>query len=149
MEDASMNPRELWERYQAMLFDEPALGFRLDLSRMGFGEREIEERAGAIGRALAAMAALERGEVANPDEKRMVGHYWLRAPEQAPTPEIAAAIRGTRDGILDFARRVHDGRLAPPGGDRFRELLVIGIGGSALGPTLTTNAVLEDSLRVR
>ena len=55
-----MTPRELWERYRAMLLDEPALGFRLDLSRMGFGERELEEREGAIGRALAAMAALER-----------------------------------------------------------------------------------------
>ena len=29
-------------------------------------------------------AALEKGAIANADEKRMVGHYWLRAPELAP-----------------------------------------------------------------
>ena len=34
------------------------------------------------------MDALEKGAIANPDEKRMVGHYWLRAPELAPTPEL-------------------------------------------------------------
>ena len=32
-------------------------------------------------KAYAAMDALEKGAIANPDEKRMVGHYWLRAPE--------------------------------------------------------------------
>ena len=40
-------------------------------------------------RRYADMDALEKGAIANPDEKRMVGHYWLRAPELAPTPEIA------------------------------------------------------------
>ena len=31
-------------------------------------------------KAFADMAALEAGAIANPDEKRMVGHYWLRNP---------------------------------------------------------------------
>ena len=34
--------------------------------------------------ALAAMAALEAGSIANPDEDRAVGHYWLRSPDLAP-----------------------------------------------------------------
>ena len=38
----------------------------------------------AIQRAYAAMDALEGGAIANPDEGRMVGHYWLRAPRKAP-----------------------------------------------------------------
>ena len=87
------------------------------------------------------MAALERGGLANPDEKRMVGHYWLRAPERAPTPEIAAAIRETQARVLDFAARVHDGRVSLAGAGRFRHLLVIGIGGSALGPQLVADAL--------
>ena len=37
--------------------------------------------------ALADLAALEAGAIANPDEGRMVGHYWLRNPALAPTPE--------------------------------------------------------------
>src|SRR4029453_6711941 len=105
------NPRELWQRYQTLLFDEASLGVRLDLSRMGFGEEALFERKPLIDRAFAAMAALEQGTLATPDEKRMVGHYWLRAPEKAPRPEIAAAIRETRERGGDFPKRVHDGRL--------------------------------------
>ena len=37
-----------------------------------------------VASALAAMESLEGGAIANPDEGRMVGHYWLRAPELAP-----------------------------------------------------------------
>lgn len=46
-----MTPRELWERYQSLLFDEPALGVRLDLSRMGLGERDLAQREAAAGAA--------------------------------------------------------------------------------------------------
>jgi len=136
-----MTARALWESYKALLLDEPALGFRLDLSRMGLDEPAFAERGPALAEALAAMAALERGGLANPDEKRMVGHYWLRAPERAPTPAIAAAIRETQARVLDFAARVHDGRVRPPGAERFRHVLVIGIGGSALGPQLVADAL--------
>jgi glucose-6-phosphate isomerase len=144
-----MTPRELWERYQAMLLDEPALGFRLDLSRMGVDERAFAEREPLVARALAAMAALEAGAVANPDENRMVGHYWLRAPENAPTPQVAAEIRETLARVHDFARRVHEGRVAPPAGGRFGHVLVIGIGGSALGPQLVADALASPSDRLR
>jgi len=136
-----MTPRELWERYQTQLVDDPALGVRLDPSRLGLDERAFAEREPAMQRALAAMEELERGAVANPDEKRMVGHYWLRAPERAPAPEIAAAIRETQARVLDFAARVHDGRVRPPRAERFHHVLVIGIGGSALGPQLVADAL--------
>ena len=87
------------------------------------------------------MAALEGGAIANPDENRMVGHYWLRAPELAPTPEIAAAIRDTRARILDFAG------ACTTGGSPRREAAAsgtcwsIGIGGSALGPQFVADAL--------
>jgi glucose-6-phosphate isomerase len=136
-----MTPRELWERYKDLLFDDPGLGFRLDLSRAGLAEAALSERERAVQGALDAMEALEGGAIANPDENRRVGHYWLRAPGKAPEPEIAAAIRDTRVRIEDFAARVHDGRVRPPGAERFRHLLVIGIGGSALGPQLVADAL--------
>ena len=136
-----MTPRELWERYKALLFDDPDLGLRLDLSRAGLGEAALAEREASMQAAFAAMEALESGAIANPDENRMVGHYWLRAPERAPAPEIAAAIRDTRARVLDFASRVHDGRVKPPRAERFRHLLVVGIGGSALGPQLVADAL--------
>jgi glucose-6-phosphate isomerase len=136
-----MTPRELWERYRALLFDDPGLGVRLDLSRMGLDERALADREPSLQRALSAMEAIEKGAIANPDEKRMVGHYWLRAPERAPSPEIAAAIRDTQARVLDFAGRVHDGRVKPPRAERFRHVLVVGIGGSALGPQLVADAL--------
>jgi glucose-6-phosphate isomerase len=136
-----MTPCELWDRYKALLFDDPGLGARLDMSRIGFDEQALAARETAIQAALAAMAALEGGAVANPDEKRRVGHYWLRAPEKAPAPEIAAAIRETQARVLDFAARVHDGRVKPVRAERFRRVLVVGIGGSALGPQLVADAL--------
>jgi glucose-6-phosphate isomerase len=144
-----MTPRALWESYKALLLDEPVLGFRLDLSRMALDEGALAAREPALAEAFAAMEALERGGLANPDEKRMVGHYWLRAPERAATPEITVAIRETQARVLDFAARVHDGRVKPGRADRFRRVLVIGIGGSALGPQLVADALSSGADRMR
>jgi glucose-6-phosphate isomerase len=91
-------------------------------------------------RAFSDMAALEAGAIANPDEKRMVGHYWLRAPQLAPKPELTREIVSTLASIKDFSARVHGGAVAAPGG-RFTHLLVIGIGGSALGPQFVSHAL--------
>jgi len=136
-----MTPRELWESYKTLLFDDPDLGVRLDLSRMGVSPRDLEALEDALQKAYSAMDDLEAGGIANPDEKRMVGHYWLRAPELAPSDEITRAIRKTVTKVRDFAARVHGGGVKPPGADRFSHLLVIGIGGSALGPQLVADAL--------
>ncbi len=136
-----MTRGELWERYKAWLYDDPASGVRLDVSRMGLSDDHDRVMAPAFAKAFAAMAELERGAIANPDEKRMVGHYWLRAPELAPTPEITAAIRTTLTRILAFADGVHRGRIRPDSEERFTDLLTIGIGGSALGPEFVADAL--------
>ncbi len=136
-----MTPRELWERYQAWSFEDPDSGLGLDLSRMGLEPGAFEEREPLLREAFDRMAALEAGAIANPDEQRMVGHYWLRAPGLAPTSEIASAIRQTQDHVLDFAGQVHAGRVVAARGRSFRHLLVIGIGGSVLGPQLVADAL--------
>ena len=59
------------------------------------------------------------GAIANPDEKRMVGHYWLRSPGLAPQPAIAAEITGTIGAIKSFAADVHAGATRPPTAPRF------------------------------
>jgi glucose-6-phosphate isomerase len=87
------------------------------------------------------MDALESGAIANPDEKRMVGHYWLRAPQLAPTKEIAREIEGAVESIKKFAADVHTGEIKPPSAPRFTQLLAIGIGGSALGPMFVGDAL--------
>lgn len=120
--------------------DEP-LGVTVDLTAMALDPDAAEVMAPRVTRAVEAMAALEAGAVANPDENRRVGHYWLRAPELAPEPALTAAIEGTRRRVVEFAAQVHAGGVAPPGGGRFEQVLVIGIGGSTLGPQYVSHAL--------
>lgn len=103
-----------------------------------------------LSKALADMRDLEEGAVANPDEGRMVGHYWLRNPKMAPTAEIAAEIESTDAAIVDFVRRVHSGEIVGVGGKPFCNALVIGVGGSSLGTRFVARALTtpEDKLRL-
>src|SRR5947208_10821786 len=100
---------------------------------MRFEDGFLDRMAQPMQRAFEAMDALERGAIANPDEKRMVGHYWLRAPDLAPSPAIAAEIRNTVMEVKRFADAVHDGPIRTPAAVRFTHVFSIGIGGSALG----------------
>jgi glucose-6-phosphate isomerase len=131
----------VWERFQQYLCEVPALGLTLDISRMRFEDGFFEEMAGPIERAFEAMDALERGAIANPDENRMVGHYWLRAPELAPSPEIAAEIRKTVADVISLAADIHAGSIRPSTAASFTRVLSIGIGGSALGPMFVADAL--------
>ena len=98
---------------------------------------------GPMGEAFAEMAALEKGAIANPDEKRMVGHYWLRAPALAPTAELREAIEETQAPRQAVRRRRSraarfDRRNARTASRTFSS---IGIGGSALGPQFVADAL--------
>ncbi len=129
-----------WERYEKHLCVVDSLGLSLDVSKMRFTDAWLAQMAAPLEKAFAAMTALEQGAIANPDEQRKVGHYWLRAPELAPAEE-AAAIRTALADVKAFARDVHEGRVTGSKGKRFSQLLVVGIGGSALGPQLATDAL--------
>jgi glucose-6-phosphate isomerase len=129
-----------WTRFKTHSYHNASLGLSLDISRMPFPDGYLESMQPRFAKAFADMDALEKGAIANPDEKRMVGHYWLRAPQLAPTAEITAEITSTLEAIKAFTAKVHRGEIAGPAG-KFRELLVIGIGGSALGPQLVSHAL--------
>jgi len=146
----TMDGNTLWQRYQDHLCKCPGLGISLDISRLGFGPTFFKDMEPAIDQAYAAMDRLESGEVANPDEGRMVGHYWLRAPELAPNDEIANAIRTSVSEISAFAKAIHAKEITPPDAARFTDLLLIGIGGSALGPQLVADCLgtKRDKLKV-
>jgi glucose-6-phosphate isomerase len=136
-----MNSQNLWRRFQKHVSEIPSLGLTLDISRMRFEDDFFDRMASPMQQAFDAMDALERGAIANPDEKRMVGHYWLRAPDLASSPEIAAQINHTLAEIKKFAVAVHDGSIRSPEGVRFTQVLSIGIGGSALGPMFVADAL--------
>lgn len=132
---------DIWLRYKKYLFENNDPFLRLDISRMNFPDGYLEEMTPRIRQALQEMAALEAGAIANADEGRMVGHYWLRAPERAPLPEMTADIKATITAVKDFAAQVRVGRITAPNGGRFSQLLVIGIGGSALGAQLLVHSL--------
>ena len=116
------------------------MDFSIDISRMNFEDDFLEKMEPKVFKAIEDMKALENGAIANPDEKRMVGHYWLRNPELAPTETIASEIRSTITAIKDFSAKVHSGEIGGSDG-AFKNLLVIGIGGSALGPQFVSEAL--------
>ncbi len=136
-----MDNRALWERYKKNLCEVPSVGLTLDISRVNFPDGFFERMEPQIQKAYASMDALESGAIANPDENRMVGHYWLRAPELAPSADIAKEITGTLQAIKDFTFSVHAAKIYPRKRARFTRFLSIGIGGSALGPQFVADSL--------
>ena len=141
-----------WERFQQYYLELPELGFALDISKTSLDDAFFAKMAGKTKRAFSAMKKLEKGAVANPDEGRMVGHYWLRNPKIVPRghKEIADGIRKAQKDIAAFAKDVHSGKIVGEKG-KFTDVLVIGIGGSALGPQFVARAlgsVKSDAMKV-
>jgi glucose-6-phosphate isomerase len=132
----------LWDRFSTYFLRHPKLGISIDVSRMGFGPGFFGQMEPLAQRAFTAMQQLEAGAIANPDENRMVGHYWLRAPQLAPTAEFRSEIEQTNTVIKDFVHAVHTG-------GRFSDVLVIGIGGSALGPQFVSEALGSENDKFR
>ena len=108
-----------FDQFSADLLRYSDLGFSLDTSLMDIPSSFRAEARDKITTAFSDMRALESGAVANPDEKRMVGHYWLRTPELAPTEELRIAITKPIEELARFAPRIHEGTIAPPGGGVF------------------------------
>jgi len=129
-----------WELFQKLYFDFPSIGLGTDLSRSGLNPDFFSSMAQPLEKAFFAMDQLEAGAIANPDEKRMVGHYWLRNPALAPDAAIRKEIEETLSQIKTFAHAVHSGAISGEQG-KFTKVLVIGIGGSALGPQFVSKAL--------
>jgi len=136
-----MSSSSLWQRFQQYFLYYRDLGFSLDISRMKFPDDLFEKMRPKIDKASAAMRTLEAGEIANPTENRMVGHYWLRNTALAPTPEICTEIEQTIKRIKAFAADIHSGKITAEDGKLFKHVLLIGIGGSALGPQFVSDAL--------
>ena len=134
-----------WQSYNQSLLRYPQHGFSLDLSLMDIEPGYVSALQPQIIKAFADMVAVEAGEIANPDEGRMVGHYWLRNADLAPTEELKKAITEPIAALKHFAEKVHTGGITPPSGGNFQQVLLIGIGGSALGPQLLSEAIGQNA----
>ena len=143
-----MDAAALWKRYQDWLYYHDDLGIYVDVSRMRFDDAFVEKLMPKLEQAFEAIDALEKGAVANPDEGRMVGHYWLRNPDLAPSEEIKANIVETLDSVKDFAAKVRAGDIKTDEGKPFTDILSVGIGGSALGPQFVSKALAESNPQI-
>jgi glucose-6-phosphate isomerase len=135
-----LSDHDLWQRFQRYYSTYPSIGLSVDLSRMDFPDDYFDRMAEPMRKAFEAMDALEKGAIANPDENRMVGHYWLRNAKLAPTAEIRKQVEDTIAAVHRFAGDVHAGRIHGTKGP-FENVLLIGIGGSALGPQFVSHAL--------
>src|SRR5262249_26123898 len=105
----------------------------LDCTLLDLPGNLAEQYAPQVRTALNQMTDVEAGKIVNIDEKRPVGHYWLRAPKLAP-PAEGKAIVAAQEQVERFAAEARQ---------RFGSYLLIGIGGSALGPQFVANAFRE------
>lgn len=89
--------------------------------------------------AVHSMLELEGGAIANPTEGRQVGHYWLRNPVLA-SPQQSEEITDSWSMLEALANVVAKGD--------YTDLLMVGIGGSALGPQFLADALPTNGLKV-
>ncbi len=122
-------------------------GLLLDFSRQRIDEAALEgllERARCAG-LLARIEGLFEGEVLNISEKRAALHTLLRTPAQSPLPRalmaLHAKVLAVRAQCAGFVAEVHEGRRAGSTGERFTDIVNIGIGGSDLGPAMAVAAL--------
>ena len=131
------HPGSQWRRFCDLLWFDDDLQIWLDVSRMALNPEHLQGLAPRFEAAFAAMAALEGGAIANQDEQRMVGHYWLRTPALAPDPATSEHIAAEVERIQAFSREQLEA-------GRFTDVIWIGIGGSGLGPLLMLRALGEE-----
>lgn len=129
-----------WNTFKQHYLSIDELDFALDYSRIRFSDEFFQANEGKMQSAFSAMDALESGSIANPDEQRQVGHYWLRDAQLAPDSETQKAITDALESIDLIVEKVHSGSCAGENG-AFKNLLLIGIGGSALGPQFVADAL--------
>ena len=92
-------------------------------------------------------ARLFGGERVNASEGRPALHTALRAPADRPMMvngvDIMVEIEAERRKICDFAADIREGRRTGFDGRPIRDVVVIGIGGSYLGPALAVDALAD------
>jgi glucose-6-phosphate isomerase len=99
----------------------------------------------------ARIDAMWRGDKINTTEQRAVLHVALRAPrgEQFIVDgiDVASQVHSVLERMAAFAERVRSGEWKGHSGERIRNIVNIGIGGSDLGPVMAYEALRHYSQR--
>lgn len=146
---SSLQLRELFaaDPDRAATFSAEACGLFLDYSKNRINGETLalllglaEER-GLRGR----IEAMFRGDKINSTEGRSVLHVALRAPRGekilADGADVVPGVHEVLDKMASFADRVRSGAWLGHTGQRIRNVINIGIGGSDLGPVMAYEAL--------
>jgi glucose-6-phosphate isomerase len=139
--------RELFERDPTRYerFAREQVGLLLDFSRQRLDEialGKLVQLADAVG-LRERIEAMWHGEHINTSEDRAVLHVALRQPTGAALggAQIESLVIQERTRMLAFAEGVRSGRIQGSGGQPFKLVVNIGIGGSDLGPAMAVQAL--------
>ena len=130
-----------------------AAGLYLDYSKQRVDDEtlvlllQLAEASGVRQR----IEAMFRGDRINNTEDRAVLHVALRAPAgsliEADGSDVVADVHAVLNRMSDFSRRVRSGAWTGHTGQRIRNVVSIGIGGSDLGPVMAYEALRHYSDR--
>ena len=134
-----------WDKYCNYLWFDKQVNIWLDISKINFTLDQISSLENKFKNVFSALKELEAGAISNIDEKRQVGHYWLRNPSVAPNNLIKDEINNEIRVISEFGEYILEGKITNNKNQKFTDVLWIGIGGSGLGPLLITEALQENS----
>ena len=114
----------------------PQWGWRLDVSATPL---ETQIPAPWV-HAFQEMADIESGKRVNHSEQQQVGHFWIRAPEHAPTMGQAAEIGNTLEELIDWVNAARNGEILLEQAHPITDVIHVGLGGSSLGAQLLVTA---------
>lgn len=142
-----MNKHNLndWNKFSNYLWFSDELNIWIDISKIKFSEEDFDEINKKFVNVFKALDDLENGSIANIDEKRQVGHYWLRNSSIAPTNILKNKIDNEISKIKDFGKGILEGNILNSKDQKYTDVLWIGIGGSGLGPLLIVDSLKKSS----
>jgi len=125
---------------------------QLDDLLLDWSKCRVNETTMALLAELAKLAGVEKlrdqmfsGQVINVTENRPVLHVALRNRSGRPImvggKDVMPDVNATLDRMRSFADRIRDGTASAGDGERFTDIVNIGIGGSDLGPAMATPAL--------
>jgi len=155
--------RQISERHLAQLFaDDATRGERMTVEAAGlyldYSKNRVTDETMKLLLDLALQSGLRaridamfRGDKINITEDRAVLHVALRAPRDASIVvdgrNVVPDVHAVLDKMANFADRVRSGTWKGHTGQRIRNIVNIGIGGSDLGPVMAYEALRQYSER--
>ena len=134
-----------WAKFTKYLWFSKDINMWIDISKVFFNENQINEISTKFKYVFSESKKLENGAIANLDENRQVGHYWLRNSDISPDDNIKNEIDKDIKDIDKFCSGILNKDILNKQGKFFTDVLWIGIGGSGLGPLFIIDSLQKNS----